>query len=156
MAQSYSSLAIGNDMSDTAKIPAGTRVLSVLYADDNVQLGEIVVLLLRQRGHRAEHVKDGREGMARVVIDLGQFDVVVTDHSMPGVSGLEYVTLLSQAGYSGRIVVYSSSVTDETAHRYRTLGVDAIITKSSTPGELLAAIEQTGSLHHHAYAADRR
>lgn len=60
---------------------------------------------------------------------------------MPVLSGTDLVGLLRQAGFSGRIVVYSSSLSPPERARYDLLGVNAIVEKSAVAAELIAAVE---------------
>lgn len=117
------------------------RPLRILCAEDTALLGEIIARLLQSRGHWVEHVLDGLEAWSRVELNLTRYDVVVTDQEMPGLNGLEFVARMAQAGYSGRIVVYSTSIPEEMAARYRAFGVHAIIGKSSRAENLIAAVE---------------
>lgn len=116
------------------------RPLHVLCADDNVILGEIMLCLLAREGHWVEQVEDGAKAWDRLSADIDSFDVVVTDHQMPGLTGLELVERLRSAKFSGRIVVHSSGVTPEQAARYRALGATQFVPKASTADELLRAV----------------
>ena len=116
---------------------------SILCADDNVLLGEVMVYLLRRAGHLAEHFGDGLMAWDRISHDLAGFDVVVTDHHMPGLNGTELVELLRDAGYAGRVVVHSSCFTDELQKKYRELGVTRFVPKTCKPESLLQAIEES-------------
>lgn len=75
-------------------------------------LGEVLMRLLTEAGHTCRHGENGMEDWGALSPDLKAFDLVITDHEMPDLTGLELVELLHQAGYGGRIVVYSSSLTD--------------------------------------------
>ena len=116
------------------------RPLHVLCADDNAILGEIMLCLLAREGHWVEQVEDGAKAWDRLSADLGGFDVLVTDHQMPGLTGLELVERLRSVKFSGRIVVHSSGVTPEQAARYRALGATKFVPKASTADELLRAV----------------
>src|SRR5689334_7965894 len=80
----------------------------ILHADDNPLLGEVVVALFRGRGHFVEHVADGASAWDQWRQASPPFDLLVTDHEMPGLCGLELVQRLRTAGFAGRVVVYSS------------------------------------------------
>jgi CheY-like chemotaxis protein len=117
------------------------RPLRILCADDNVMLGDVMLCLLAKAGHWVEHVNDGLRAWDRISQDLANFDVVVTDHQMPGLTGLELVELLRDANYSGRIVVHSSFLKHEQVEAYRRLGVASVVQKAARPETLLTAVE---------------
>ncbi len=101
--------------------------------------------LLTHCGHIVEHVLDGLEAWDRMSKDIDYFDVLVTDHHMPGLTGLELVELLRQANYGGRIIVHSSGVEPAQADSYRAFGVASIVTKSESVRELLRAVGAVGN-----------
>ncbi len=119
----------------------GKKTLRILCADDNAVLGDVMVRLFAAAGHRAEHVGDGLEAWDRLSPALGHFDVVITDHDMPGLNGLELVELLRQAAYRGRVVVHSATVSPRLAQKYRAFGVDAIVAKPTPGDEFVRQIE---------------
>lgn len=118
------------------------KPLKILCAEDNPMIGEAMQRLFETAGHRAEHVPDGLEAWDRLSRDLGYFDVVITDHEMPGLNGLELVELLRQVGYPGRIVVHSGAVSLRLAQSYRALRVDAIFAKLTPGGDLVGRVER--------------
>jgi CheY-like chemotaxis protein len=122
--------------------PQCAHPLQILIAEDNALLGEILVALFIRRGHHVVRVADGQDAWLACAEAIGRFEVVVTDHQMPRMSGLGLAERLRGSGYGGRIVVYSSSVTAEIGEKYRALGVDAIVTKSSGVDALLEAVER--------------
>lgn len=115
--------------------------LCIFCAEDNVLLGELMTQCFVRRGHHVEHASDGREAWARLAPNPSRWDVVVTDHAMPGMNGLRLVAQLRKHGFSGRVVVHSSGVTAEIAAEYRALGVHAVVTKGARPDALIAAVE---------------
>jgi two-component system response regulator AtoC len=125
------------------RIDPANRSLRILCAEDNPQLGDVLVCLLTRRGHAVRHVSDGREAWEILSDDLAAFDAVVTDHQMPGLTGADLVGLLRQTDFPGRIVVYSSSLDARARARYELLRVDGMVEKSAVPAQLLAAIEVT-------------
>lgn len=122
-----------------------TCALSILCADDNLLLGEVLIRVFDRAGHRVEHVGDGLTAWERLSRDLAAFDVVVTDHHMPGLNGAELVELLREAGYPGRIIVHSSSLTDEVRETYQRLGVTTFVPKTCKPETLLSALQTGGA-----------
>lgn len=119
--------------------------LSILCADDNLLLGEVLVRVFDRAGHRVEHVGDGLAAWERLSHHLAAFDVVVTDHHMPGLNGAQLVELLREAGYAGRIIVHSSSLTDEIRETYQRLGVTTFVPKTCKPEALLSALQPSSA-----------
>lgn len=135
-----------NQSDPSAGAPAGRettlgRHLRILCADDNVFLGGILVQMFKRAGHSAEHVPNGVDAWDRLSRAIGDFDVVVTDHEMPGLNGLELVELLREARFGGRIVLYTSGVTPCEIESYRRFGVAAVVLKAPQPTALLQAVE---------------
>jgi signal transduction histidine kinase len=63
------------------------RTLRVLVVDDEPNARDVVTQYLRGDGHRVHTAADGGEAMQRIMSD--EFDLVITDHGMPGMNGLQ-------------------------------------------------------------------
>ena len=57
------------------------------------------------------------------------FDAVLTDLNMPGLSGEELVARAQSVGYRGKLVVLSGLITTEASQRLRAAGVAALVQK---------------------------
>jgi signal transduction histidine kinase len=69
------------------------RTGSVLLVEDNEAVGEFAEALLRELGHHVVRTKSGGEALE--VARVAQFDVVLSDVVMPGMSGLELAEALT-------------------------------------------------------------
>ena len=114
------------------------RALRVLYADDMRELRDLLELVLGRDGHKVESVCDGNLAMDLIQRDPNAIDVVITDHHMPTVSGLELVARLRGLPYKGKIIVFSSELSREVDDGYRSHKVDYILPKPVFPAELRA------------------
>lgn len=103
-------------------------------------MGLLTKLVLEREGHYVEHVTDGQQAWDRVQADPVFFDLVITDHQMPRLTGLELVTRLRRAKYRGKIIVHSSSVGAKEEQAYRALGVETFLQKPANLQQLLAAL----------------
>jgi DNA-binding response OmpR family regulator len=121
--------------------PELPQPLQILFADDNRFLGDAVALHLNAAGYHVEVVADGFEAWNSISENLGRFQVLVTDHRMPGISGLELVHLLKEANFTGWIISYSGALTLEERENYRSLGV-AVVEKTTRTEDLLATIKR--------------
>lgn len=131
-----------------ASLPSLGRSLSILYADDVPQLRNFMRLLLTRAGHRLEAVPDGVAALDLVGGSPDSFDLIITDHHMPRLTGLELVTNVRKLPYHGKIVVFSSSLLPTVAEDYRLLGVDLILPKPMFPSTLLLMMEQLFRVAH--------
>jgi CheY-like chemotaxis protein len=121
--------------------PNEKRKLRILCADNHTKLGEVLVRLFSTTGHEVERVMNGLEAWEKLSGAIGHFNVVVTEHQMPGLSGDELTDLLRRANYPGRIIVHSSALTAGEREKYRKLRVDHVVIEQRPAEELLAIVE---------------
>jgi CheY-like chemotaxis protein len=125
-----------------AKLPVrAKRFLRICYADDMLELREVARLSLSREGHGIECYPDGAQALARVTADP-TFDLVITDHHMPVLNGLGFVTALRNLEFAGKIMVFSSELSLEVAKEYNRLGVDRILYKPVFPSTLRQALAE--------------
>ena len=116
--------------------PPQGRPARVLYAEDLRDLRELMRLILRRAGYEIETVADGAEALRRLREPRADFDLLITDHHMPVMNGLELVRLLPTVLYRGKVIVFSSEI-DPAVHReYHRLGVQLILPKPIRPEAL--------------------
>jgi len=73
---------------------AGTE--RVLVVDDDVDFVEMYQALLSQRGYRVTSFVRSSDALKNFEANPGAFDIVVTDHIMPGMSGVELAKRMRQ------------------------------------------------------------
>ena len=113
---------------------------NILVADDDEAIRCVVSAILRRHGHTVEVVDDGNEAIELFTLKPDYFDVLITDHNMPLVSGLELVHYLRKSGVQTRIIVISNELTSELMSAYQNKRVDKILQKPFTPGNLSSAL----------------
>ena len=115
---------------------SGRKPLRVLYADDMRQLRELLVIVLGRDGHSVDTVPNAEEALKKITDNPAAYDVVITDHHMPGMNGLELVGCIRTLPYAGRILVFSSELSPLVDNAYRRLNVDHILPKPIFPAQL--------------------
>lgn len=110
----------------------------VLYADDMRELRQLLEIVLGRDGHKVDSVPDGHLALDLVKKDLTAYDVVITDHHMPTISGLELVAHLRELNFPGKIIVFSSELSTAVDASYRRHRVDHILPKPIFPSDLRA------------------
>jgi len=114
------------------------KPLRVLYADDMRQLRELLVIVLGRDGHTVDTVPNAEDALQKIAEDQGAYDVIITDHHMPGMNGLELVSCIRTRPYTGKIIVFSSELSPLVDIAYRKLNVDHILPKPIFPAQLRA------------------
>lgn len=122
------------NQSPTLEIPV--RPLRVLYAEDLKDLRILAQVMLTRLGHTLECFENGQLAWDRVRVAPDAFDLIITDHHMPVMNGLEFVGLLRTTPFEGRIIVFSSDLDPRTAILYRALKVDRLLNKPIMSQEL--------------------
>ena len=127
---------------DSPAGPSSGRHLHILYADDMPELRHLMRDVFVREGHAVETVGDGDTALATLKHSASPFDLLITDHNMPGISGLDLVRQTRQLPYPGKIVVFSSELSETVKDAYRGLAVDAILTKPIFPLTFRAVLEK--------------
>ncbi|MEO6001872.1 MAG: response regulator [Opitutus sp.] len=112
------------------------KLLRILYADDMKELREVARIALSREGHLIECVSDGQQALERIAATPEGYDLLITDHHMPLVDGLELVTRIRSLAFSGKILVFSSELSPAVNDAYQKLKVDRILYKPVFPSEL--------------------
>ena len=125
-------------------MPALTRPLSVLVAEDYKVNQLIVQRILEKRGHCVTLVEDGQAAVDAVARET--FDIVLMDIQMPVLGGVEATQEIRrrEAGSLRRvpIIALTANVSDCDRELCLASGVSGYITKPFQPRSLLATIEQ--------------
>ncbi|WP_374013699.1 response regulator [Pseudoxanthomonas koreensis] len=118
---------------------ARIRSMHVLVADDYEANRTVLQRLLQKAGHRVT-VADGGERALDLLADA-DYDAVVVDLHMPGVSGLDLLRQLramqAGAGASTPVIILSADVTPEAIQRCTQAGAHAFLSKPVSAARLL-------------------
>ena len=110
----------------------------VLYCDDMRELRQLLVIVLGRDGHKVDSVADGNLALDLIKKDVTAYDVLITDHHMPTLSGLQLVSELRSMNFPGKIIVFSSELSTAVDASYRQYKVDYILPKPIFPSDLRA------------------
>jgi signal transduction histidine kinase/CheY-like chemotaxis protein/HPt (histidine-containing phosphotransfer) domain-containing protein len=133
------------------------KSLRILVAEDTELNRDLVIELLKKRGHIVEGVADGRQALA--ALEKHSYDVVLLDEEMPGMTGLQTTAAIrNHEGTTGKhqiIIGISGHATADDEHRFREAGMDASLAKPVEVKTLYKAVE-SAALDLHAIAAHPR
>lgn len=116
----------------------GLRILTV---EDESAVARLLALVLCGPKCKVTSAADGAEALAKIAVSAQPFDIIMTDHKMPRMTGIELVRRLRVENFGGKIVVLSAFLNEENTRAYQALGVDLLIAKPFDMDELRHAIE---------------
>jgi len=108
----------------------------VLYVDDDEVMRVMVQHLLQRLGYRVSGFADPQAALTAIGEQPGAVDLVVTDHNMPGMSGLQLAAALAAVRADLPIILSSGYVTDDMRAQAKRLGVRDVLHKENTLDEL--------------------
>jgi CheY-like chemotaxis protein/signal transduction histidine kinase len=116
---------------------------NLLVVDDDQAFLDLMVHHLRRKGYNVECALDGKEAL-HLLQSKGQFDVLITDLMMPGMSGLELLRLAKKLDPSIEVIVITAAPSLEMAiSAMREDGAFDYLTKPlDMMGELSLAVER--------------
>jgi two-component system invasion response regulator UvrY len=119
-----------------------TRMISILLVDDHAIVREGYRALLAKQPNLkvVAQAADGAEAYRQFKERLP--DLVITDLSLPGMSGLELISRIKQRCAEARILVFSMHQNAGFAVQASRAGALGYVTKSSSPEILLRAIHE--------------
>ena len=115
--------------------------LRILTVEDEPAVTQMLALLLGGPGAKITNACDGWMALMKIGAAAEPFDVIITDHRMPRVNGLELVRRLRVRKFAGKIIVLSAHLTKENIQAYEELQVDMMFAKPFDIGELQLAMK---------------
>jgi signal transduction histidine kinase/CheY-like chemotaxis protein len=127
------------------ELPAMSKQLRILLAEDVPENQELAVALLEQWGHSVVVAGNGREAVQK--LDGRSFDLILMDVQMPEMSGLEATAVIRQRehhkGIHTPIIALTAHAIRGDRERYLAAGMDGYVSKPIRPSLLLREIEAT-------------
>lgn len=118
------------------------RAARILVVEDDVSISRLIGLALPELN--IPYVFEGALNAedALKLWESQPFDLVVADHLLPGISGLEFIVALKARGATARTVLITAYDTSKLSREARRVGVDAYIVKPFLMEDLINAIRR--------------
>ena len=116
------------------------RNLSILLVDDEASIRSAVTASLTRRGYLVDQAADGEEGLELFKTQVAKYDLIVTDLSMPKMSGSELAQEIRKMGSEIPILLSTGHLGDDGVKNYLEHGITGFIQKPWTAKQLVAAI----------------
>ena len=112
----------------------------ILVVDDDDDIRRLNTEVLARSGYKVDAAADG--AVAWRTLRLNSYDLLLTDHDMPKVTGVELLIKLRAARMALPVILVSGTITAEKLKPYPWLQIDATLLKPYTPDELLATVRK--------------
>lgn len=116
--------------------------MKILVIEDDRTVGQYVKRGLEEQRYHADLVDDGMEGLR--LVSGGQYDLVVLDLRLPGMTGLEVLRTLRDRGEQIPVLVLTAQDALDFKVQALRMGADDYVTKPFAFEELLARVEALG------------
>lgn len=114
--------------------------MQILVVEDEKAVAHMIAMVLGGPAAKVVKARNGWEALIKVGATARPFDVVITDHRMPRVGGLQLVRQLRTQHFGGKILVLSAHLSDEDIRAYEELNVDMMMSKPFDFDELQQAM----------------
>ncbi|WP_339148825.1 MULTISPECIES: vancomycin resistance response regulator transcription factor, VanR-F/VanR-M family [unclassified Sutcliffiella] len=111
--------------------------LSILIADDDAEIADLVAIHLEKEGYHVIKVSDGEEAV--LAVETQSVDLMILDIMMPKMDGYE-VTRSIREKHNLPIIFLSAKTSDFDKVQGLVIGADDYMTKPFTPIELVARV----------------
>jgi signal transduction histidine kinase len=130
---------------DAGAVPRRAARASILVLEDEEPVRAMLVQALTEAGHEVHAAPDGPAGLAK--IELGSFDVVLTDLALPQRSGLAVARSVKRASPRTRVVLITGWGHLLDPERLREHGVDLMLVKPFGAERAIAVVSEALRLH---------
>jgi DNA-binding response OmpR family regulator len=137
---------MNNQQSLPACGPAGAPLQSqtnlphrILVVDDDGDIRSVATKVLKRSGYEADAAENG--AVAWDTLQKNTYHLLITDHSMPKVTGIELVKKVRSARMALPVILVTGVIPTEELNRHPWLQLAATLLKPFTVEELLQAVE---------------
>jgi DNA-binding NtrC family response regulator len=110
----------------------------ILLIDDDADLSRYLQLALEERGHLVEYQERAEHGPD--ILAGGEFDLVLLDNKMPGMSGIDFLATLQRRGIRVPVILMTGHTTTDTTIQAMNLGAFDYLIKPLDYDELFSEL----------------
>ena len=121
--------------------------MSILLVDDEQSIREVTQAILNRKGFAVESASDGQKAFDLFMTDPNKYNLIVTDLSMPIMSGIELCQAIRATGSNIPIMLSTGHLDIEDQKEYENVGITKSIKKPWTAEELIGQIHQLDHLN---------
>jgi len=125
--------SIENDETVQSIVTGSGRILLV---DDDDAVRDVATRMLEQMGYEVECATNGAEGVDRVAVDPGRFDLAILDGNMPRLQGREAALLIRELAPDLPLILATGYLEPGDSERLTRFGFNAAIAKPYSMSDL--------------------
>jgi DNA-binding NtrC family response regulator len=129
-----------SNASDTIEPQTEAISLRILVIDDEAVIGTSCQRILLGEGHEVEYFQDPHAGLQAAL--SGEWDVVLVDLMMPGITGLEILDQLKAAAVPSEVIIITGHASVESAVDAMRQGAHDYIGKPFSPSQLKMVVQR--------------
>ncbi|TDP03203.1 response regulator transcription factor [Flavobacterium sp. 245] len=115
--------------------------MRIILAEDNDILRKSLSFFLESKGFTVDQFSDGKDALE--AIEKNNYDIILTDINMPGISGMEITQYVRETINSDiPIIILTSSGVEQTELDSFDIGANEFIAKPISPAVLLVRINK--------------
>jgi signal transduction histidine kinase/ActR/RegA family two-component response regulator/HAMP domain-containing protein len=125
---------------DLERVPQGNGE-RILFIDDEPALAELGKCIVETLGYRVRSTTDPLDALNAFQMDPNQFDLVITDYTMPNLTGVELARKLSEIRPGVAVILATGYTATMTTEAFRGVGISNVLMKPLSIARLSQAIE---------------
>lgn len=129
-----------NRQETSAEVPVGNE--HIMLVDDEKPITNMLKRLLSRMGYRVSAFNDADQAIDFYISQPEAFDLIITDMTMPGMSGEELTRRIRETDQQIPIIIQTGFSEDLDIDRLQSLGVGAVLKKPVLEMELAQCIRK--------------
>ena len=117
-----------------------TATRNILWADDEIDLLKPHLLFLRNKGYAVTTANNGRDALD--LAESGDFDLIILDENMPGLTGLETLAMIKQKMPHVPVIMITKSEEENIMEQAVGSKIADYLIKPVNPNQILVAIKK--------------
>ena len=115
-------------------------MIQILWADDEIDLLKSHIIYLEGKGHAVTPVKSGDEALD--LLEENSYDLIFLDENMPGLSGLETLTIIKEKYANIPVIMITKSEEESIMEEAIGSKIADYLIKPVNPNQILLAIKK--------------
>lgn len=118
--------------------------IQILIVDDELAIRQVIASNLRKHGYATEDVGSGEEALEK--LQSGEFEIVICDIKMPGMSGIDVMTRAQELGIESTFLLMTAFASVDTVIESMKRGAFDYLIKPVRTEELLHQLQQISDM----------